>query len=51
MGEKIEIIVQPIKKIVVFECTEFSIEEFFKRIEFLQILAAPYMGLLLSQHH
>jgi len=33
--EKIEIAVQPIKKIVIFECTEFSIEEFFKRVELM----------------
>jgi len=40
-NEKIEIIVQPIKKIVIFECTEFSIEEFFKRIELMAISGQP----------
>jgi len=33
--EKVEITVRPIKKIVIFQCTEFSIEEFFKRIELM----------------
>jgi len=33
--ENIEITVQPIKKISTFQCIEFSIEEFFKRIELL----------------
>ena len=41
MKEKIEIIVQSIKKIVIFECTEFSIEEFFKRIELVAISGQP----------
>ena len=35
MEEKIEITVQPMKRIVIFECTEFSIEELFKRVELL----------------
>ena len=35
MEEKIEINVQPIKKIVIFECTEFSTKEFFKRVELM----------------
>ena len=35
MEEKIEITVQPIKKIVIFECTEFSIKELFKRVELM----------------
>jgi len=35
MEEKIEISVQPIKKIVIFECTEFSTKEFFKRVELM----------------
>jgi len=35
MEEKIEITVQPIKKIVIFECTEFSFEELFKRVELM----------------
>ena len=35
MEEKIEISVQPIKKIVIFECIEFSTKEFFKRVELM----------------
>jgi len=41
MEEEIEITVQPIKKIVIFECTEFSIEEFFKRIELVAKSGQP----------
>jgi len=41
MEEKIEVTVQPIKKIVIFECTEFSIEEFFKRIELIAMSGEP----------
>ena len=33
--EKIEIAVNPIKRVVIFECTELSIEEFFKRVELM----------------
>lgn len=33
--EKVEITVRPIKRIVIFQCMEFSIEEFFKRIELM----------------
>ena len=33
MEEEIEIIVQPIKKIVIFECTQLPNEEFFKRVD------------------
>ena len=40
MEEEIEIIVQPIKKIVMFDCTEFSNEEFFKRVELLAMAMA-----------
>lgn len=40
-NEKIEISFQPIKKIVIFECTQFSIEEFFKRIELIAISGEP----------
>ena len=40
-NEKIEIIVQPIKKIVIFECTKLSTEEFFKRIELIAISGQP----------
>jgi len=35
MDEEIEITVQPMKKIVIFECTEFSTKEFFKRVELI----------------
>ena len=40
MEEEIEIIVQPIKKIVIFECTQLPNEEFFKRIELMAISMA-----------
>ena len=40
-NKSIEIVVQPIKRIVIFQCTEFSIEEFFKRIELLVISGEP----------
>jgi len=38
---KIEIIVSPIKKIVVFESTELSIEEFFERIRLMAMTGQP----------
>jgi len=41
MEEKIEITVQPIKKIVIFECTELSTAEFFKRIELMAKSGQP----------
>jgi hypothetical protein len=41
MGEDIEITVQSVKKIVIFECTEFSAEELFKRIELIAISGEP----------
>ena len=41
--EKIEITVQPIKKIVIFQCMEFSLEEFFKRVELMAISGQPLM--------
>jgi len=44
MEEEIEIRVQPVKKLVIFECTEFSIEEFFKRIE-LMVKSGHLVGL------
>ena len=44
MEEKFEIMVQPVKKLVIFECTEFSIEEFFKRIE-LMVKSGHHVGL------
>jgi hypothetical protein len=33
--EKIEITFQPVKKIVILECAEFSTEEFFRRVELM----------------
>jgi len=42
--EKIEIIVQPMKKIVIFNAQSFSIEEFFKRIE-LMVKSGHHVGL------
>ena len=41
MNEDIEIIVQPIKKIVILDCTEFPIEEFFKRVELIARTGHP----------
>jgi len=40
MEEEIEIIVQPIKKIIIFECTQLPNEEFFKRVELMAISMA-----------
>ncbi len=40
---KVEIAVQPIKKIVIFQCTEFSIEEFNKRIELMAKSGQPVL--------
>ena len=40
MKEEIEIIVQPIKKIVIFECTKLPNEEFFKRVELMAMSMA-----------
>ena len=40
-NEKIEITVSPIKKMVIFECTELSTEEFFKRVELMAISGQP----------
>ena len=40
-NEKIEIVVQPIKKIVILECTELPIEELFKRIELIAMSGEP----------
>lgn len=37
----IEIVIQPIKKLVIFECTEFSIEEFFKKIGLVAMSGQP----------
>jgi hypothetical protein len=42
-NEKIEIFTQPIKKIVVFECTELSNEEFFQRMELIAKSGQPLM--------
>lgn len=41
MREEIEVIVQPIKKIIIFECTELSNEEFFQRIELMAKTGQP----------
>ena len=35
MEEDVEIVVEPAKRIVILDCTEFSIEEFFKRVELI----------------
>jgi hypothetical protein len=35
MEEKIEIMFQPIKKIVILECAQFSNNEFFRRVELM----------------
>jgi len=40
MKEEIEIIVQPIRKIIIFECTQLPNEEFFKRIELMAMSMA-----------
>lgn len=39
--EKIEITLSPIKKIVIFECIELPVEEFFKRVELMAISGQP----------
>lgn len=39
--EKIEIVVSPIKKIVIFECTKLPITEFFKRVELIAMSGQP----------
>lgn len=39
--DRIEIVVSPVKKIVVFECTELSIEEFFERIRLMAMSGLP----------
>jgi len=41
MREEIEITVQPIKKIIIFECTELSSEEFFLRMELMAKTGQP----------
>jgi len=40
-NEKVEIVVQPIKKIVILQCVELPIEELFKRIELIAISGQP----------
>jgi hypothetical protein len=40
-NKKIEIVVQPIKQVVIFECTEYSDREFFERIELMAISGQP----------
>lgn len=42
-NEKVEIIVQPIKKIIILECRELSNEEFFKRVELTAMSGQPIM--------
>ena len=42
-NEKIEIVAQPIKKIVIFDCTELSNEEFFQRIELMAKSGRPLL--------
>jgi len=41
--EKIEIILSPIKKIVIFECVELPIEEFFKRVGLIAMSGQPIL--------
>ncbi len=40
-NEKIEIVTQPIKKIVILNCTELSNEEFFQRMEMIAKSGQP----------
>jgi len=39
--KEIEIVFQPIKKIVIFECLEFSAKEFFERVELIVSSGQP----------
>ncbi len=41
MDEEVEIVVQPTKKIVILDCTEFPLEEFFKRVELIARTGHP----------
>lgn len=41
--EKIEITLSPIKKIVIFECVELPIEEFFKRVGLIAKSGQPIL--------
>lgn len=39
--EKVEITLRPVRKIVIFQCMEFSSEEFFQRVELLATGGEP----------
>ena len=39
--EKIEITLNPMKKLVIFECIELPVEEFLKRVELMAISGQP----------
>ena len=41
MEDEIEITCQPIKKVVILECSEFSTEEFFRRVELMARSGRP----------
>ncbi len=41
MEQDVEIVVQPTKKIVILDCTEFPLEEFFKRVELIARTGHP----------
>lgn len=41
MDEPIEVVLQPIKKLVIFECVTFPIDEFFKRVELVVMSGQP----------
>ena len=41
MEQPIEIALQPITKLVIFECVAFPIEEFFKRVELVAMSGQP----------
>ena len=38
---KIDISVHPIKKLVIFECTEFTAKEFFEKMRFIAMSGEP----------
>lgn len=40
---KVEITLRPVRKIVIFQCMEFSNEEFFQRVELLATSGEPVM--------
>jgi hypothetical protein len=39
--EKIEVVLQPIKKLIIFHCIELSIDEFFKKVQFILMSGHP----------